>query len=129
MLTWDHKYELGHERIDFEHRIFLSLISDFQMGIEQGFPKTKLIRIIREIAKYADFHFVSEENIMADCNYPELEQHAALHRLLLNQVKDYTYQFSLDEIEALEVFEFLFNWFALHTTSEDRKLVGFVNNG
>lgn len=129
MLTWNHKYELGHDRIDSEHRIFLSLICDFQMAMEQGLPKTKLIRIIREIAKYADFHFVSEENIMVDCNYPELEQHAAHHRLLLNQVQDYTNQFSLDEIQAPQVFEFLFNWFALHTTSEDKKLVGFVNNG
>lgn len=79
------------------------------IDLRQGLPKTKLIRIIREIAKYADFHFVSEENIMADCNYPDLEQHAALHRRLLNQVQDYTNQFSIDEIEAPKIFEFLFS--------------------
>lgn len=32
-LTWDHRYELGHQRIDAEHRIFLGLLSDFQETI------------------------------------------------------------------------------------------------
>jgi len=39
MLAWDNKYELGHQRIDAEHRIFLSLLSDFQMAMEQGLCK------------------------------------------------------------------------------------------
>jgi len=51
MLAWDNKYELGHQRIDAEHRIFLSLLSDFQMAMEQGLSKRKQINITREIAK------------------------------------------------------------------------------
>lgn len=126
MLKWDHRYELGHERIDAEHRIFLGLIVDFHEAASSGAPKEKLIRILREITKYADFHFVSEENIMAEHGYPEMDQHAQLHKALLAQIQDYFHQFSGDRIDADAVFDFLFKWFALHTSSEDKRLVGYL---
>jgi len=126
MLKWDYKYELGNERIDGEHRIFLGLIVDFHDAASQGASKDKLIRILNEISKYAEFHFVSEENIMTEYHYPEQKHHAQLHRSLLAEVQDKLYQFKLDGIGSDEVFEFLFEWFALHTTTEDKKLVGHI---
>jgi len=78
MLKWDHRYELGNERIDAEHRIFLGLIVDFHDAAIQGASKDKLIRILNEISKYAEFHFVSEENIMTEYHYPEQKYHALI---------------------------------------------------
>lgn len=121
MLKWDHKYELGHERIDAEHRIFLGLIIDFKEATTQGASREKLIRILNELSKCADFHFVSEENIMTEHRYLEQEQHAQLHRMLLANMRDTFSQFRMDNIGPDDVFEFLFNWFALHTSSEDKK--------
>ncbi len=128
MLKWDQKYELGHERIDAEHRIFLGLIVDFHEAASQGKSKDKLIRTLKEISKYAEFHFVSEENIMVDCHYQEQPQHAHLHDILLSEVKDKLSQFVRDEIGAEEVFDFLFSWFAIHTSNEDKKLVGYLQH-
>lgn len=125
-MKWDQKYELGHERIDAEHRIFLGLIVDFHEAAANNASNEKLIRILNEIAKYADFHFVSEENIMAEYQYPDLKQHAYLHHVLLSEVKNKYYQFEHCNIGADEVFEFLFEWFALHTSNEDKKLVGYL---
>ena len=126
MLKWDYRYELGNERIDGEHRIFLGLIVDFHDAATQGASKDKLIRILNEISKYAEFHFVSEENIMTEYHYPEQKHHVQLHRRLLADVHDKLDQFKLDGIGSDEVFEFLFEWFAFHTTTEDKKLVGYI---
>jgi hemerythrin len=126
-LTWDHRYNLGYPKIDMEHRIFLGLVGNFKEAMTQGLSKDRLISILHEIAKYADFHFASEENVMADCNYPELAQHAGLHRELLKEVNSYYSRFNQDEVEAKEVLEFLFDWFVLHTSTEDKKLAGFLN--
>lgn len=35
-LMWDSRYELGHPRIDAEHRIFLGLIVDFGQLSDAG---------------------------------------------------------------------------------------------
>jgi hemerythrin len=126
MLKWDQKYELGNEKIDLEHRLFLGLIVDFHDAATQGASKDKLIRILNEICKYGEFHFVSEENIMADYHYPEQKHHAQLHRMLLAEVNDKFSRFKLDDMGADEVFEFLFEWFAFHTSTEDKKLVGYI---
>ena len=126
MMKWDRKFELGHERIDAEHRIFLELIVDFQESYVHGDDRQKQARILNEICKYAEFHFVSEENIMTDCAFPEREAHARLHAQLLSELNDMGWRFRSNQVEAEQVFEFLFQWFALHTSSEDRKLVGHL---
>jgi len=107
-LKWDDKYEVGHDRIDTEHRIFLELIVDFQQAIELNLAKAKKLRILKEIEKYAEFHFVSEENIMTDISYPDLEHHAKLHAHLLSEVQNEYYKLLSGQSEPEEVFEFLF---------------------
>ena len=125
-LKWDSRYELGHEKIDAEHRIFLDLIVQFNQLTLQGASLDKLLRTLREIAKYADFHFVSEENVMLDCNYPDYAHHADLHQMLLAKVDDELFRLKAGAAQPAEVFDFLFEWFAIHTTREDRKLVAFL---
>jgi hemerythrin len=128
MLKWDRKYELGNDRIDAEHRIFLSLIVDFHDAAERDVPKDKLLRIFKEICKYAEFHFLSEENIMIDHRYPEQEHHTNSHAKLLAEANNKLYQLQSGSINADEAFNFLFNWFAFHTSSEDKKLVGYIES-
>src|ERR1017187_7439694 len=115
-LKWDPNLELGYEMIDAEHRTLHRLIVDFQEAVIQSAPKEKLIRILEEITRYAEFHFANEEKIMADNQYPELNEHASLHNTLLAKIKDECAQFQLDRIEPVYLYEFLLNWFAFHTS-------------
>lgn len=125
-LQWDSRYALGHERIDAEHQIFLNLIVQFNDLSQQGASMDKLLRTLREIIKYAEFHFVSEENVMLDCSYPDYPHHTDLHQRLLAKVQDEMFRLKSGQAQPTEVFDFLFEWFALHTTQEDRKLVEFL---
>jgi len=125
-LKWDHRYELGHERIDGEHRIFLGLIVEFEQLAKLGADKDKLVRTLKEICKYAEFHFFSEESVMIDCNYPDRVAHANLHRQLLAEVEDELYRLGAGRTDWRQVSEFLFQWFALHTSTEDKKLVKYI---
>lgn len=125
-LYWDDKYNLGHEKVDAEHHIFLNLIVEFESLAVQEASQDKLVRTLKEISKYAEFHFFSEENLMTDCNYPELEQHKSLHRHLIASLEDQLFKLKAGTCSAGQVFDFLFQWFALHTSNEDKKLVTFV---
>jgi hemerythrin len=125
-LHWDDKYSLGNEKIDAEHHIFLDLIIEFDSLAKKGATQDKLVRTLKEIGKYAEFHFLSEENLMIDCNYPGLEQHKKLHRHLVASLEDQLFRINSGTGSPGQVFEFLFEWFALHTSSEDKKLVSFI---
>jgi hemerythrin len=125
-LHWDDKYSLGNEKIDAEHHIFLDLIIEFDSLAKKGATQDKLVRTLKEIGKYAEFHFLSEENLMIDCNYPGLEQHKKLHRHLVASLEDQLFRINSGTGSPGQVFESLFEWFALHTSSEDKKLVSFI---
>lgn len=125
-LRWDEKYNLGNEKIDAEHHIFLGLVIEFESLDAQGASQDKLARTLKEITKYAEFHFLSEENLMIDCNYPNLEQHKKLHRHLVAALEDQLFKFNNGTCSPGQVFNFLFQWFATHTSSEDKKLVSFI---
>jgi hemerythrin len=106
--------------------MFLGLIIDFQEASLQGASKDKQLRVLSEFAKYAEFHFISEENLMEDFNYPDKAHHATLHQSILVALKNKIHEFNRDIIKATELLEFLFQWFALHTSTEDKNLVGYI---
>lgn len=129
-IRWEGKYDVGHQRIDFEHRIFLDLINSYRLKLEEGAGRDALFRILREIVKYAEFHFVSEENIMAECAYPELEHHAELHTKLLNEVEAKISELaasSMDGVEPIVFYTFLIDWFIHHTVETDKKLADYIH--
>jgi hemerythrin len=125
-LHWDEKYNLGNEKIDAEHHIFLDLIVEFDSLATLGASKDKLVRTLKEIGKYAEFHFLSEENLMIDCNFPDLEQHMKLHRHLVSSLEDQLFRLNAGTSNPGQVFEFFFQWFAFHTSNEDKKLVAHI---
>lgn len=122
-LQWDSKFELGHEKIDFEHQIFLDLI---RSASELSPESEKVSRILKEVEKYAEFHFLSEENVMIDCGYPDYINHKEEHKRLIALLREHIFKFNHQEIGLEDVVEFLFQWFALHTTQVDSKLTRYI---
>lgn len=125
-LQWDQKFDIGHERLDFEHRIFLGLIRDLSVQADITPQDARCERILRELYKYAEFHFVSEENIMVDIGYPALAEHQQSHGRILAQFKDMIHQYRAAQCSAHDIVTFLFQWFALHTTTEDKRISEFI---
>lgn len=125
-VEWNPKFEVGHERIDFEHKIFLNLIRDASRLPERGVSRERIEMHLDEIRQYAAFHFTSEENIMFDVAYPEIEQHKKEHQILLALFDSRVYEYRSQMIELDDVVAFLFEWFALHTTQVDTRLAEYI---
>jgi hemerythrin len=85
-----------------------------------------VLRLLTEVRKYAEFHFYSEENIMLDAEYPEYAKHKEEHEVLLANLDYHFHQYRLGASNLDEVVDFMFNWFALHTTGSDKKLAGYI---
>lgn len=123
---WDNKYEIGHERIDFEHKIFLGLIQDIADEVSTHRDLARIQRLQREVVKYAEFHFLSEENIMEEVGYPELEFHRKLHLDLMSSIANFAHDLAVGKASYEDFVSFLFEWFALHTSNEDKKIAAFI---
>ena len=119
-LRWEKQFETGHKRIDFEHMIFFDLVMSLKDCIQEDEPK-RAKRTINEIVQYAKFHFLSEENLMKELDYPGLAAHRDLHIKLIN---DFHNQLAIGDLQTL--FAFLYDWFAKHTTEEDQEIANYV---
>ena len=121
-ISWDTRFEIGVQRIDFEHRIFADLINLLANKIETGKDMLSLSRTLREIIRYADFHFVSEENIMEEAGYPGLKEHAALHRKLQHTLSERAMTLASGDESPEDLLNFLADWFLDHTVREDSRI-------
>lgn len=125
-IIWDDKFEVGHQRIDNEHRVFVDLIRAASSEAESHCSKEKGMRILLEVQKYAEFHFISEENIMLDVGYPDYSAHHDEHQGLLRRLDEEAHRYYSDEIGLDGLANFMFEWFALHTTAADKKLTQYI---
>lgn len=126
-IEWKDNYNLGIEEIDFEHRIFVSIIKKIDNAVNSDKDKS-LLRLILELKKYASFHFQSEENTMMDVNFPEIIEHKRQHERLLSKLQLIILQIEMNQIELNKLPQFLMKWFIDHTLEEDKKLANYLNS-
>ncbi len=118
IVSWKESYSVGNEEIDCEHKVFVTIIQRIHESVRDG-DHRRVARLFAELVKYADFHFLSEENIMHDVGYPEADAHRAEHCKLLATLRS-----KLDGIRAgkevvAEIVPFVLEWFVSHTTKRD----------
>ena len=126
IISWKKEYETGIHEIDSEHQIFVSIIQKINTAYFNNYNEEYIIRLIKELYKYADFHFISEENIMIFNNYSDYENHKKEHNSLLYRLTEIIGAFESEFIDPSELINFLINWFQEHTTKTDMKLSGFL---
>ena len=122
IVSWQKEYSVGNEQIDDEHKVFVKIIGRIHDAAIQKKSIEDIRRILRELETYAVFHFVSEENIMIDSAFPELEEHKKEHKKLLNTLEEKIKKVTSNEEEPRTLVYFLVNWFIEHTTNRDLKL-------
>ncbi|WP_177419591.1 bacteriohemerythrin [endosymbiont of Lamellibrachia barhami] len=125
-MEWQKKFEVGHNKIDMEHRVFFELVKSIAAAEAQGASRDKIRRLIAETTKYAEFHFLSEENIMIDVGYPEFEEHRELHKSLLRKMQKYVVSFESGDSDIHDLVDFLVDWFVKHTTTKDLLLSKYI---
>lgn len=128
MIAWDDHYLIGVQRIDFEHRIFLDLLNNFNECRLNDDSIETLSSILQEIALYARFHFKSEENMMQRIQYPGMADHQSHHRQLIDQLSTKMVGIQTKMFSPKEVEDFLVDWFVNHITHEDAKISAFIKS-
>lgn len=124
---WKNEFKLGNDLIDTQHRMLMMLCRKLDIAIKMQEPEMDIQRTIVEIRKFAEFHFVSEENLMREIGYPELEQHAKIHNATLVEL-----QVAMTKIHHRIEYpdDFLHNlnsWLIDHIQTDDSKLAKFLS--
>ncbi|MDO8959893.1 MAG: hemerythrin domain-containing protein [Rhodocyclaceae bacterium] len=118
---WKREYDTGVAEIDLQHHFFLALITRLNTELATCTDARYRERLLDELAKYALFHFTSEENLMIKFGYPDFDRHHKLHLELIDELSWRTQGKSHESF-----LDFLVTWFLKHTVEEDRHIGEFV---
>ncbi len=128
-VDWKSSYNLGIEDIDFQHRCFANLINRLSDELLDTDSPDHMASLIDELNAYAHFHFKSEENMMRQAGYPDVDEHMSLHHELINQLgaKEGMLHIEKTRLKSEEIIEFLIDWFLNHTIHEDRLFADYLH--
>lgn len=127
-VAWDKKYETGILMIDEQHKSLVNLCNQFRTEIMQhnrvdGMDwKTSLSFVLREAVKYTKTHFVAEERMMQQTDYPKFAQHKQRHQEFIDAVTHVLSSFNSASLQtAFEFSTFLREWILSHIAHEDKE--------
>jgi hemerythrin-like metal-binding protein len=121
-LLWNEKYKLGETTIDAEHHEWFRLANDFLAAQDRD----ARVESGEAFSRYTGQHFVAEEALMRDIQYPFMTAHVGEHERLtstLNKIFDV----DVEEIfSSTELDEFVAYTLTKHITTFDSPLSVFI---
>jgi len=126
MIEWNSDYLVGVDEIDLQHQYFAKLINRIEAKISSIAHADVHSPLLTELIYYARFHFLSEENIMAEAGYPGLAGHKRLHSDLIQSLNNEIHLLENDLTQPAHIIDMLGTWFRQHTLLEDRKFTSYL---
>ncbi len=129
-IAWDDSLSVGVDLIDEQHKLLIEKLKDLSDDFKQGHEQNKILRTLGFMIDYTDFHFTAEEKVMAENDYPGLEdqqqQHAEFKATLDSILLDLREDGPTEElVKSINIF--LLNWLVTHIKGSDQKLGAYLN--
>jgi len=126
---WDPRLSVGDDYIDAQHAMLFYLIVQLKEALASNGVLDRLLKILDEVKKYATFHFASEENYMADVDYPDRHEHARIHTRMLVELCGHIRDVETDGQFGHAALRFVENWLNHHVAREDQKFAKYAQGG
>jgi hemerythrin-like metal-binding protein len=121
--------ETGNRDIDAHIRTLLASANEILFSKTLDESPQRFQRAIRFFVAYLDYHFASEESVMADKHYPHRNRHSAFRAHVLHEATAIEKR-AQKEWEAEEVRQPLYfmveDWLIHHVKEADRQLADFL---
>jgi hemerythrin len=120
MFEWNQKYSVGITSIDAQHQNLFAIAHELHAAMSAGQGKSALSRLLDRLVQYTAVHFVHEERLMRQCDYPNLEEHRREHEKLTAQVVDFQKEYQAGRITlTVQLLQFLKGWLEHHIQESD----------
>ena len=117
---------MSNALIDTQHRMQMLLCRKLEIAIKTAQPEQTIQRVILELKKFAEFHFISEQNLMHEIGYPQVAEHAQIHNTLLIELQVELSKIRLHNQYQEDLMSRVYAWFNDHVVEDDLKVAEFV---
>ncbi len=120
-MIWTANCRMGFEEVDSQHRLLYAIANEL-LEIENPASQEQEIKyLLRHLRTYIDSHFKSEEELMAQHNYPGLSTHKQKHEKIILEMKEaLTSSKSLTQLKN-QLEDLLIGWIQSHILIEDKR--------
>jgi hemerythrin-like metal-binding protein len=124
-MEWTEALSVGVSEIDAQHKVLVDILNKLNTQIIHGQSLEATREALAGMRAYSLLHFRYEEGLMAETNYPGLEQHARLHRTFMERIDAFALEHEAGETQqaraehAREVLSFLLDWLVDHILGAD----------
>lgn len=127
LIRWNSTYELGFKTIDEQHIKLVDIINDFYDAFATAQAHEKIGEIIGELVNYTVYHFTAEEEIFANSNYPNTEEHRKKHKEFVDELKRYHQEVKDGNMTTTyDLMTFLRDWLVQHIMGTDRTYLPYI---
>ena len=125
-MPWTSELELGIEEIDNQHKELVRLANVLHDEISGPAPQREAIGAVLEgLVDYTHNHFIVEEVLFQQHDYPETPAHQAQHNRFTEKAMDLLLRFEDGEEVSTEALDFLKDWLVHHICRVDRAYLSF----
>lgn len=123
LFNWTEENSVGVGELDKQHQKLFSIVNNLYDLMTQSKAQEEISGILDELAKYADYHFKTEEKYFEQFNYENKLEHILLHK----QYKEKVSQFIRDNndgggtVISFDILDFLEDWWLGHINNEDKR--------
>lgn len=126
-LNWHESYDCGNALIDAQHRKLFETTNLLLSAILHDQASMEVAALIETLLSDVIQHFEDEEKIMSEADVPDRHEHAAAHRMLVDNARKLISCFHAGTLGAGELFEFLaHDVVARHLLAADRKYAPYL---
>ncbi len=127
LLVWEERFSVGIREFDQQHKILFEMVNSLIFAKEDNRGPEIIKSTLEQLRSYTIFHFVAEEAMMEHFEFDGLEEHAAEHQKLLEQVIEFQDRpASNDGVTIDELLDFLAGWLLDHTLGLDQLYKPFL---
>lgn len=121
IVTWDDQYSVEIQEIDEQHKKLIAIINHLYEALANKKDRDKTTIVFDELVEYTKVHFAVEETLMRIFDYPDYEEHKAIHDKIVARVLDYYKQYQAgDDKVGMELLMFLKEWLFDHINKVDK---------
>ena len=125
-IRWaDEVHQTGLAILDEQHRGLVSMINSFYFHKNDPFIERILVPTALMTINFAKVHFLTEQELMAQAEYPELAEHIEVHENLFRELVRIELK-SRQARDADGFLAFLKKWWLEHINDYDRRYVSHL---
>jgi hemerythrin len=127
IVVWDNSLSVGIDEIDRQHKQLIAVLNQLieLEGVSVG--SEAISEALTRMTDYADYHFNSEEQFMAEHAYPEYEAHKKEHIDFMRKTADLSMEtMEYKKTVPAELLTYLKDWLIKHIMESDRRIKIYI---